>query len=978
MSTDGPGNPYVGLRPFESDEALIFFGRRTQVVSLLERLNGERFLAVIGSSGCGKSSLIRAGLIPTLEAGLLVAARERWRIATMMPGTSPRARLTAALADAVRADAQSLARAAAERGVSGLIDALAPGLAADDANLLVLVDQFEELFRYRALPAAGQTAGFDSGTSTAREESADFVSLLIGLAQQRELPLYVVITMRSDFLGDCDAFLGLPEVLNCSQYLVPRLTSGELREAILGPARLCGGDVAPRLVDRLLNDAGGGHDQLPVLQHALMRMWARVVEDGRGLLDLEDYGAIGTLAESLSQHAEEALQSLSPEQRRTARKMFQLLTDTDASNRRVRRPARIGEIERVTGASATELRDVIARFQVGGRAFLRVSGDPAGPDAIVDISHEALIRQWDTLEAWVDEEALDREQFLRLRDAAERQRTGRGGLLVDVDLRSAQAWWKRAQPTAAWAERYGGGFEAAERFLDASRRRRRAVAIGTWLGFGIVAAVIAFSAYETQRAKLDSVALNARIAESELRSEFERRQREEAQARVAELQILVRSAAAAYSPDRAEFANVTDDGVTVVRSAADRPTQVLAYTTGATSVAFSPDGRRIAVAVGAELQLWEYEEGEGYQRRWTSQAHALPVRKVAFSPNGALVATASEDRTCRVWEAATGAQVAELKGYQAPVIDVAFSPDGTNIYATSSVGEVLAWSSGKGSFQADDRVKRTVARAVVYPRIYVQIDDEGARAAVRAVGERLEPAGYVVPGVEKVDSVPAVTELRYFDASQEAGARDIVKRMAASGIEVVPKLVPGFEQSNMPAQQYELWFAHGEPQYWFPVVASVPEYRRALEAARSFQRKVGPDVDVDVYEAKDRRGERIYAVTLGGYMSQAEARTRLASPEAPSDAYAWEDEGWGGDLLPTPVADRVMRVIFDVFRIPAGRISMASRIGPDLGIPPDERTGLLRVLEEEFQVEIDDRAVANVQTVRQLAGVIEYLSRQPR
>src|SRR6185503_16565301 len=146
MPGAGLENPYVGLRPFESDEALIFFGRRAQVVSLLERLHGERFLAVIGSSGCGKSSLIRAGLIPTLEAGLLVAARERWRVATMMPGTSPRARLAAALAEAAHTDADALSQAAAERGVSGLMEALAPGLAADDANLLVLVDQFEELF----------------------------------------------------------------------------------------------------------------------------------------------------------------------------------------------------------------------------------------------------------------------------------------------------------------------------------------------------------------------------------------------------------------------------------------------------------------------------------------------------------------------------------------------------------------------------------------------------------------------------------------------------------------------------------------------------------------------------------------------------------------------------------------------------------------------------------------------------------------
>jgi hypothetical protein len=202
--------------------------------------------------------------------------------------------------------------------------------------------------------------------------------------------------------------------------------------------------------------------------------------------------------------------------------------------------------------------------------------------------------------------------------------------------------------------------------------------------------------------------------------------------------------------------------------------------------------------------------------------------------------------------------------------------------------------------------------------------------------------------------------------------------MAASGLTVTPKHVPGYEQSNMPAQQYELWFARGEPQYWFPVVASVSEYRRALEAARAFERSVGPEVDVDLYEAKDGRGERTYAVTLGGYMSQAEAQARLRLPGVPADAYVWQDTSWGGDLLPTPLGERVIRVISDTFDIHGSRINLASRIGPDLQIPPAERTALLSVLRQEFDVDIDDRAVASVQTVRQLAGVIEYLSRQPR
>jgi hypothetical protein len=954
-------NPYVGLRPFAADEALLFFGRRAQVAGLLERLRRERFLAVVGSSGCGKSSLIRAGLIPKLRAGLLVDERDRWIVATMTPGTIPLERMAEAIAGALETEgapdlhaelsAQALARTAAELGVTGLVGALAPALAATDANLLLLVDQFEELFRYRALP----------GGDARREAAADFVSSLLGLARQRDLPVYVVLTMRSDFLGDCDAFLGLPEMLNRAQFLVPRLARDELRESIVGPARLHGRDVAPRLVDRLLNDAGGDHDELPLLQHALMRMWTRAVDAGRTLLDVDDYDAIGTLSSALSRHADEALAAASPGEREVARRLFVHLTDTDARNRRVRRPARMGEIARATGAGIDALRAVVERFRGDRRAFLRTSEDPPGPGAVLDISHEALIRRWATLAAWVDAEAQDRDQLVRLREAARRREAGSGDLLAGIDLRAAQAWWKRVAPTADWAERYGGGYAEAQGFLRASGRRRLRTVILRGAALFVVLAMGA--AY---------VVLQRARSYAEERSVAAQREHAEAQARIAELQVLVRAAAAAYSPDRAEFAHVTDDGVTVVRSAADRPTQILNRTQGATAVAFGPRGDRIAVGIGRELQMWT--RAEGYQRGWTAEAHAAPIRKIALSPNGALVATASEDRTCRIWDAATGAQVATLQGYQAPVVDVAFAPDGTSIYATSSAGEVLAWTSADGRFE-QDRVKRTVAGVSRLPRVYVQVGSEDAREAARGVAARLEAAGYAVPGVERVDAVPSTSELRYFDPAQESGARDIATRLAASGVVVQTKLVSGYAQGGI-APQFELWFARDEPQYWFPVVATSPDYHRALGAGRAVQARAGATYDVDVYET-DADGARAYAVTLGGYMPEIEAQARVAAAAgAPADARAVEAAHWGGDLLPSPVGERVMRIISDLFGIPGGRIRLSSRLGPDLGTSDEERTALLRTLEDELGIEIDDRAVANVRTVRQLVGVVERLSRQ--
>src|SRR5262245_478078 len=269
-----PSNPFVGLRPFNSDEALLFFGRREQTVELLRRLHRDHFIAVVGSSGCGKSSLVRAGLIPKLRAGFLTEDRDQWLLAVMKPGGAPLRNLAAALIEAIPAggDVEDFAETILAGGAQAVIEQLSSSLAHSDANLLLLVDQFEEIFRY----------GVESGKPERQAEAEDFVSIMQALAEQRRLPIYVVMTMRSDFLGDCDHFHGLPEAMNRGQYLVPRLTRQQRQQAIEGPSLLFGAAISPRLLDRLLNDVGDKSDQLPVMQHALMRTWEEWQREATG------------------------------------------------------------------------------------------------------------------------------------------------------------------------------------------------------------------------------------------------------------------------------------------------------------------------------------------------------------------------------------------------------------------------------------------------------------------------------------------------------------------------------------------------------------------------------------------------------------------------------------------------------------------------------------------------------------------------
>lgn len=246
MST--PKNPFVGLRPFEREDSLYYFGRNEQTGELLKYLHQTRFLAVVGSSGSGKSSLVRAGLIPNLEAGFLVQDRDLWHIVSMKPGDRPLYNLAAALLQTVGDNPSAgqiadFAGAISDRGIHAVLEKLAPVLVEEDSNLFLLVDQFEEVFRF----------GVTIGDSSKREAASDFVDILLRLAGQADIQVYVCLTMRSDYTADCDAFSGLPEAMNRSQYLVPRLTRSQRREAIEGPIRLSGASIAPRLLDRLLN-----------------------------------------------------------------------------------------------------------------------------------------------------------------------------------------------------------------------------------------------------------------------------------------------------------------------------------------------------------------------------------------------------------------------------------------------------------------------------------------------------------------------------------------------------------------------------------------------------------------------------------------------------------------------------------------------------------------------------------------------------
>ncbi|HYC88113.1 MAG TPA: hypothetical protein VEO54_02785 [Thermoanaerobaculia bacterium] len=469
-------NPFPGLRPFEPEEDYIFFGREKQTDELMRKLRTTRFLSILGQSGSGKSSLVRSGLIPSLYGGGMTMAGSRWRVAIMRPGENPLGNLAQALSEPGVLGPEGFPAETADSGLTraffettlrasqrGLVECIQHARIGPGSNVLVLVDQFEELFRYKR---SRRNAGHD--------EAVAFVKLLLE-AHDSEVPCYIAITMRSDFIGDCMEFGRLPEAINDGIYLVPRMSREELKLAITGPVTVGRATIAPRLVSRLLNDVGDDPDQLPILQHALMRTWERWEQDlqPHRPLDLQHYEAIGTMKAALSRHAEEAFGELDARQQQIAAKMFKALTDKGADARGVRRPATLRELCARTGWGMDEVTRVVEAFRKPGRSFLMPPADVSlQPESIIDLSHESLMRIWERLSVWADEESRSAQLYLHLAQAARRHAEGAAALWRDPELQLALEWRDREWPTEHWAARYDPSFGQAMAFLDASRAER--------------------------------------------------------------------------------------------------------------------------------------------------------------------------------------------------------------------------------------------------------------------------------------------------------------------------------------------------------------------------------------------------------------------------------------------------------------------------------------------------------------------------
>ncbi|MBN2861999.1 MAG: hypothetical protein JXN62_02480, partial [Bacteroidales bacterium] len=431
------------------------------------KLLTNKFVTVIGASGSGKSSLINSGIIPKLP-GIAAKRKPSWKVISLHPGNDPLMSLANAFAKSILADqdfdqSDKSVISHMEDNPDWIVSAMKNLILKPGEKVLVIIDQFEEVFG----------TGSDTPLSIVNEKAKKFAGLLENAIRQTAVEIYILISIRSDFVAECASFHGLIQLINNSSFLVPRMTRDNYKSVIENQLKYAGAEIDPKLVETILNDLGDQSDQLPVLQHLLMRTFSFWKEhDGSGRpIDQSDYSAVGTLSGAISRHADEAYNELSPERKDICRRLFQAITGKGSDNRGFRHPLAVGRIVSIIECGQNELTEVIEKFRRPSRSFIIPHYDkPLNDNTVIDLSHESIMRLWGRLKEWIDDEAASVRMYRRLSEASTMYQQGKTTLLKNPDLQLAINWREKQKPTVSWAERYDPAFERVMVYLRTSEK----------------------------------------------------------------------------------------------------------------------------------------------------------------------------------------------------------------------------------------------------------------------------------------------------------------------------------------------------------------------------------------------------------------------------------------------------------------------------------------------------------------------------
>jgi WD40 repeat protein len=659
--------PFLGLSPVDEERSHLFFGRERETDELLLRLHCRRLLLVTGDSGSGKSSLVRAGLIPRWRGGSLAELegrrpdREIWHVVDMQPRADPRRSLADAVERAARQlnvgfkDMSDMAEAAETLSGGKVRRALRCGLPPDRTHTLLVVDQFEEVV-----------------TATPTNLRQPFIELLLDLADSADDDFFVVLTMRRDYYNLCSAFPQLYGRLEAddrgARYLLGRMREEDLRRVVTEPLKLAGVEEGDRkaLADSALKDVGERPGDLALLQFALTETWRRR-HDYEGDL-LRSYAAVGRVEGALAGAAERVYTQL-------------LKGDVDEGEieglfvRLVRLGDAAGAMRRVAGRREfDEQRWALAQklASEGGNRLVLIEGDLG--DEAVEIAHEALVTQWPRFQRWLQEAARDKRTFDRL-----------------------------IEHTAAWL---AGDRNPARLVISADREEfsKLSARRANWLSADEHTFV-----RESDRAHAEREAEDQRRLE-QLRSARQEAERQRLNALLAYCQMAAGMGAAGDNDTTralllaletteiatTEWERQRIESVLLRAIMAPRERRIITNEGGAINVAtFSPDGALVLAACrDGTAKLWDSVSGE---LRLVLEGHAAQVFSAVFSPDGRWVTTASADGTARIWDVATGELSSVLSGHDGDVYCAAFSPDGQMVVTASRDATARLWSTAGAS-----------------------------------------------------------------------------------------------------------------------------------------------------------------------------------------------------------------------------------------------------------------------------------------
>ncbi|TFG40675.1 MAG: High-affnity carbon uptake protein Hat/HatR, partial [Bacteroidia bacterium] len=466
-SKDKKFSPFPGMRPFSPDESEYFFGRENESEEIAGKLLRNRFVSVTGASGSGKSSLILCGLLPKIRS-LSVMGKGNWRILTSRPGSDPFGNLADSFVENIfsgdpKKEFRNSILKILKEEPDGIAEVIRKQSAILNGKILLFVDQFEELFRY-----GSSGAGMGSGP-----ETEGFLNLLTNAIAHDNPDFYLVIAIRSDLITECAHYRSFTNLLNNSNYLVSKMNRDSIREAIVGPVKNAGADIDSDLVELLIGEVNDRADQLPVLQHALMRTWLRwkELDEPDRPLDFSDYFSIGTMSDAISRHADEIYEKLDDDSKSICERLFKLISGKGSDNKGIRYPSDIKTLRSAIRCTGDELIKVIEEFRNPSISVLTPHYSvKLDDDSIIDLSHESLIHLWDRLKKWVDEESLSVQMYLRLSEASALYQQGKTGLLKQPDLQLAINWREQNKPTLWWAQKYNPAFERAMVYLRTSEK----------------------------------------------------------------------------------------------------------------------------------------------------------------------------------------------------------------------------------------------------------------------------------------------------------------------------------------------------------------------------------------------------------------------------------------------------------------------------------------------------------------------------